>query len=248
MEGCDLASLPDDVFALVVAAVDQPQAAARLLATCRRVRAAVPAPPGAPPGDSPGELGPSAPMVVQVQATSACLAAPASAGEFGAARLGGLELAAACGWVHLLPRLVEQGELWGDEASWQAVRHNRLQVVQWERLHVPSALCGPTCNDAAENGRLEVLQWARAQSPPAPWNETICEAAARGGHLELLRWARAQSPPVPWSELTSSIATGYGHLELVEWADAHAPPPPWDVTPEGSESSQSLEAGGLEDV
>jgi len=92
MEG-DLESLPDDAFALVVAAIDQPQAAARMLATCRRVGAAVPAPPVL-------ELGPSAPMVVQVRAMSACLAAvgpvaePSGSGRSGS---GGLALAATHG-------------------------------------------------------------------------------------------------------------------------------------------------------
>jgi hypothetical protein len=37
-DGVDLASLPDDAFALVLTAIDQPQAAARMLATCHSLR------------------------------------------------------------------------------------------------------------------------------------------------------------------------------------------------------------------
>jgi len=36
-----LASLPDDLIGLVLTATDQPQAAGRMLATCRRVRTLV---------------------------------------------------------------------------------------------------------------------------------------------------------------------------------------------------------------
>jgi len=56
----DLMSLPDDLFALVVSAIDQPHAAACMLATCRRVGAALlhEAPEAA------SSMGPSAPMVV----------------------------------------------------------------------------------------------------------------------------------------------------------------------------------------
>jgi len=63
----NLMSLPDDTLAMVLTAIDQPQAAACMLATCQRVRAAlrVPVPVCA--------MGPSAPMVVQVQAVSAAL-------------------------------------------------------------------------------------------------------------------------------------------------------------------------------
>jgi len=63
----DLANLPDDAFALVLTAIDEPRAAARMLSAYRRARAAVPVP-------GPSELGPLTPVLVQVQATSACLA------------------------------------------------------------------------------------------------------------------------------------------------------------------------------
>jgi len=36
-----LTGLPDNLFALVLTAIDQPQAVGRMLATCRRVRALV---------------------------------------------------------------------------------------------------------------------------------------------------------------------------------------------------------------
>jgi len=73
----DHTSLPDDAFALVLTAIDQPQAAARMLATCRRVRLVVPGPGSGPPVAA-SELGPSAPLVVQVQAMLAFLRSPAA--------------------------------------------------------------------------------------------------------------------------------------------------------------------------
>jgi len=91
--------LPDDLFALVLTAIDQPQAAGRMLATCRRVRALVAL-------AGPGTPGPSAPIVVQVVITSAHRSpAPAGPTDRGFTR-GRLELAAARGWVELLPGLV----------------------------------------------------------------------------------------------------------------------------------------------
>jgi len=142
---------------------------------------------------------------------------------------GSLGLAAARGWVHLLPCLVERGERWSNETRLQAVRHNQLKVVEWGCLHAPAFFGGWTCSDAAGAGHLELLQWARAQSRPAPWNETTCSAAAYGGHLELLQWARAQTPPAPWDERTCGAAARGGHLELLQWARAQTPLAPWDA-------------------
>jgi len=224
----DLTSLPDDAFAVVLTAIDQPQAAARMLAACRRVRVAVPVPP-----DS-ASVGPNAPMVVQVQAMPAFLRSPvAKLHRLGSGRPGpgggGLELAATHGWVHLLPGLVEHGERWSDETRLQAVRHNQFKVVEWGCLHAPAFSWGSTCSDAAGAGHLELLQWARAQSRPAPWDETTCSAAAYGGHLELLQWARSQTPPASWDERTCGAAARGGHLELLQWARAQTPPAPWNA-------------------
>ena len=216
----DLASLPDDAFALVLTAIDQPQAAARMLATCRRVRVAVPL--------VSASVGPSAPMVVQVQVTSTFLRSP----EYHPPRNGGLELAAQHGWVELLAGLVEYGERWSDETRLQAVRHNHLQVVEWGRLHAPAFSWGATCSDAAGVGHLDLLKWARAQGAlwTAPWGMSTCSAAALSGHLDLLKWTRAQGAPwtAPWGMSTCSAAALGGHLELLKWARAQSPPAAWD--------------------
>jgi len=245
----DLANLPDDAFALVLTAIDEPRAAARMLSAYRRTRAAVPVP-------APSELGPLTPVLIQVQATSACLASSRTQDRHPCP---GLMMAATHGWVQLLPRLVEHGEKWIDETSRQAVRSNHLEVFQWGLLHIPSLNWGSRCDDAAQcghldllrllraqsppapwgwatwfyaasGGYLELLKWARAQSPPAPWDVYTCTAAAEGGHLELLRWARDQTPPAPWDEFTCTAAAGGGHLELLQWARAQTPPVPWDAT------------------
>jgi len=233
----DLTSLPDDAVTLVLAAIDQPQAAARMLSTCRRVRESLPA-----PGShvSASELGPSAPMVIQVQFMSAFLHSAA------AKRQSGLDLAATHGWVGLLPRLVEHGERLGVETLLQAVRHNHLGVVQWLHLHTsasPEFSWGVTCSAAAHAGHPELLQWARAQG--APWEcfdvapcypcdprqyfeQSTCMAAAHGGHLALLQWARAQTPPAPWQgeHTCCEAAAEGGHLELLQWVSGQFTYPP----------------------
>jgi len=216
----DLTSLPDDAFALVLTAIDQPQAAARMLATCRHVRVAVPVPvlvmvPVPVPPVTASELGPSAPLVVQVQAMSGFLLSPAAKSHRGGRPGGGgLELAATHGSVELLPGLVCHGQHWSDETLLQAVRHNHLKVVEWGRLHATAFSWGGTCSAAAAGaGHLELLQWAHAQG--APWDEYTCSNAAQGGHLELLQWARAQNPPAPWDERICWGAAQGGHLELL---------------------------------
>jgi len=215
----DLANLPDDAFALVLTAIDEPRAAARMLSAYQRACAAVLVP-------APSELGPLTPVLVQVQATSACLASSRTQDRYPCP---GLLMAATHGWVQLLPRLVEHGEKWSDETSKQAVRSNHLEVFQWGRLHIPFLInWGSRCDDAAQCGHLELLRLLRAQSSPAPWGEMTCFYAASGGYLELLQWARAQSPPTPWDEFTCTAAAKGGHLELLRWARAQTPPAPWD--------------------
>ena len=222
----DLDNLPDDAFALVLTAIDEPRAAARMLSAYQRACAAVLVP-------APSELGPLTPVLVQVQATSACLASSRTQDRYPCP---GLLMAATHGWVQLLPRLVEHREKWIGETSRQAVRSNHLEVFQWGRLHIASlswgSRCslswGTRCDDAAQCGHLELLRLLRAQSSPAPWGEMTCFYAASGGYLELLQWARAQSPPAPWDEFTCTAATKGGHLELLRWARAQTPPAPWD--------------------
>jgi len=228
---CAQTSWPTLVSGLELTAIDQPQAAGRVLATCRHVRARV-----APVVPSRGS---SAPIVVQVVIMSAHRS-PAPGGPRGVRR-GCLELAAAHGWVELLPGLVAHGERWTDEATRQAALNNRPRVLEWVRVRLPACWgSAHTATGAAEGGHLGLLQWARAQTPPAPWDHRTCSTAALGGHLALLRWARAQSPPAPWDTRTCSGAAGGGHLELLQWARAHGAP--WD---EATCSSAAL-SGHLE--
>ena len=208
-----LTDLPDDVIPMVTSQLDFGTAAS-MLATCRSIGDAVPAPPV-------GEWGPTTPVTAQVKIMSALLRSP----EYDPPRNGGLELAAKHGWVEALPWLIKHGERWSDERIRQTAR---LELLQWARAQVPPAPWGATCSDAASAGHLELLQWARAQSPPATWTESTCSAAAEGGHLELLQWARAQNPPAPWNEDICRKAARGGHLELLQWARAQNPPAPWN--------------------
>jgi len=102
----DLMSMPDDTFAMVLTAIDQPQAAACMLATCQRVRAALrgPVPVCA--------MGPRAPMVVQIQfvSTALCLRGVEPYPGQPLFHRPGLELASARGWVQLFPLLVSHGD------------------------------------------------------------------------------------------------------------------------------------------
>jgi len=124
--GLYLASLPDDLIGLVLTAIDQPLAAGRMLATCRRVRTLV---------SMPRELGPSAPVAVQVEVLSG-VRSPAPFAE-ATASSGGLELAATHGWVQLLPGLVGCGGHRTHEATRQAALNNRPQVLEWGHVHFP---------------------------------------------------------------------------------------------------------------
>jgi len=157
----DLMSMPDDTFAMVLAAIDQPQAAACMLATCQRVRAAlrVPVPVCT--------VGPSALMIVQVEAVSAALCLRGAGPYPGQQRFHRpkLELASARGWVHLLPLLVSRKERWF--LGKFAAKGGHLALLQWASAQSPSTCMGETCNHAAKGGHLAMLQWARAQSPPA---------------------------------------------------------------------------------
>jgi len=247
--GGDLMDMPNDTFAMVLAAINQPQAAACMLATCQRVRAALRAPDAVP--EATPEAAADAPMIVQIQAVSAALRLH---DDFKFHRPG-LELASACGWVQLFPLLARPAERrfiyafaargghlallqwaralatppeWQRTCEWPAGR-GHLPSLQWARAQTPPASWNlNTCVWAARGGHLALLQWARAQSPPAPWNVETCRAAAGGGHLALLQWARAQSPPAPWNVETCSAAAGGGHLALLQWARAQSPPAPWN--------------------
>ena len=225
----DLMGMPDDTFAMVLAAIDQPHAAACMLATCQRVGAVLQAPeavPGAAPEAALApSMGPGSPMIVQVQAVSAALRLHDDFDE--PFHRPGLELASACGWVQLFPVLVSPAAR--PFIFKFAATGGHLALLQWARAHCQPSEWQRTCEWAVRGGHLPLLQWARAQTPPAPWNQRTCWRAAGGGHLALLQWARAQSPPAPWNVETCSAAAGGGHLALLQWARAQSPPAPWNV-------------------
>jgi len=208
----NLMGMPDDTFAMVLAAIDQPQAAACMLATCQRVGVALRAPDAVAPS-----TGPDAPMIVQVQAVSTLRLRDVGEEPF---HRPALELASACGWVQLFPLLVRPAArpfIYNFAAT-----GGHLALLQWARAQ-GAPWDAYTCKWAAQGGHLELLQWARAQTPPAPWDEETCACAA-GGHLELLQWARAQG--APWDALTCTEAAYGGHLALLQWARAQTLPAP----------------------
>jgi len=123
----DLMGMPDNTFAMVLTAIDRPQAAACMLATCKRVGAALRV-PDADPSPAPS-TGPGAPMIVQVQAVSAALRLRGVGEEL--FHSPGLELASACGWVQLFPLLVSPAErrfIYKFAAS-----GGHLALLQWAR-------------------------------------------------------------------------------------------------------------------
>jgi len=212
-------SMPDDTFAMVLTAIDQPQAAACMLATCQRVRAALrgPVPVCA--------MGPRAPMVVQIQfvSTALCLRGVEPYPGQPLFHRPGLELASARGWVQLFPLLVSHGDRWF--ICTFAGMGGHLALLQWARALSPPAPWGSTCTYAVLGGHLALLQWACAQVPPAPWDTSTCMAAAWGGHLKLLQWVRAQRPPAPWGEDFYRHVAEQGSLEMLQWVHGQPQPP-----------------------
>jgi len=216
--GGDLMDMPDDTFAMVLAAIDQPHAAVCMLATCQRVGEALRAHEAAP------EAAAGAPMIVQVQAVSAALRLR-DVGEF---HLPALELASACGWVQLFPLLVRPSAPGRPFVYRFAATGGHLALLQWARAQATPSELQRTCEWAAQGGHLDLMKWARAKTPPAPWDWRTGWGAARYGHLELLQWARAQSAPIPWDQFTCQAAAIGGHLALLQWARARGAP--WDET------------------
>jgi len=126
VQDINLISLPDDILPEVLTKIYDAQVAARVLAAWGSASAAIPVP-------LVHDLGTRTPVISQVQVTSAFLRSP----EYDPSRNRGLEMAANHGWVKLHPLLLKHGERWRDEATRQAARPNRLQVVHWGRNQDP---------------------------------------------------------------------------------------------------------------
>lgn len=135
------------------------------------------------------------------------------------------QAAARSGHLPVLQWLKQKKGKIADVALTEAVRHNRLKVLQWLNKECKHYFIQQVSHEAAQNGHLALLQWALQEG--CPWNPSfICAKAAKSGNVAMLKWLLQQG--ASWTEEVCTNAAISGHLAILEYA--HANNLPWSPT------------------
>ncbi|GAQ78679.1 hypothetical protein KFL_000170250 [Klebsormidium nitens] len=128
-----------------------------------------------------------------------------------------------------------------------------LNGLKWAKVQGMYQWGEDSCQHAVLGGSLEVLQWLREQTPPCPWDatlcialaaqmksfaiaewvlgqdpsagKTLCNVAAKAGFLDALAWARKHG--LPWDEGVCTGAAMRGQFAALRWLRKRSPPCPW---------------------